>query len=161
MDYPYRGSDRDTLFLSNRRARLPLRFLDLGVRSLTARTRRLCCRRSSDPNSPWQHADISANELYGGDLDKALGAITADATVMPCETDLYFTVEDNRREVACMQKAELRPIPSIWGHRAGNPVLNPEDAAFIVADTALYQKRLARTAPDRKAQSTQKGRQPD
>jgi homoserine O-acetyltransferase len=30
-----------------------------------------------------------------------------------------------------MQKAKLRPIPSIWGHRAGNPVLNPEDAAFI------------------------------
>ena len=79
----------------------------------------------------WQHADISANELYGGDLDKALGAITADATVMPCETDLYFNVEDSRREVARMQKAELRPIPSIWGHRAGNPVLNPEDVALI------------------------------
>jgi hypothetical protein len=30
-----------------------------------------------------------------------------------------------------------------------------------VADTALYQKRLARTAPNRKAQPTQKGRQPD
>jgi hypothetical protein len=30
-----------------------------------------------------------------------------------------------------MQKAELRLIPSIWGHRAGNPVLNPEDVAFI------------------------------
>ena len=27
----------------------------------------------------WQHADISANELCGDDLDKALGAITADA----------------------------------------------------------------------------------
>jgi homoserine acetyltransferase len=52
----------------------------------------------------WQHADISANELYRGDLDKALGAITADATVMPCETDLDFTVEDNRREVSCMRK---------------------------------------------------------
>ena len=85
----------------------------------------------------WQHADISANELYGGDLDKALGAITADATVMPCETDLYFTVQDKRREVASMQKAELRPIPSIWGHRAGNPVLNPEDAAFI--DRAAFE----------------------
>jgi len=85
----------------------------------------------------WQHADISANELYGGDLDKALGAITADATVMPCETDLYFTVEDSRREIARMQKAELRPIPSIWGHRAGNPVLNPEDAAFI--DRAVFE----------------------
>jgi len=79
----------------------------------------------------WQHADISANELYGGDLGKALGAITADAMVMPSETDLYFTVEDNRREVARMPRAELRPIPSIWGHRAGNPVLNPEDAKFI------------------------------
>ena len=61
----------------------------------------------------WQHADISANELYGGDLDRALGAITADAIVMPCETDLYFTVEDSRGEVARMPKAELRPIPSI------------------------------------------------
>jgi hypothetical protein len=30
----------------------------------------------------WQHANISANELCGDDLDKALGAITADATVM-------------------------------------------------------------------------------
>ncbi len=79
----------------------------------------------------WQHADISANERYRGDLKKALGAITADAIVMPCETDLYFTVEDNRREVAQMPCAELRPIPSIWGHRAGNPVLSPPDAKFI------------------------------
>ncbi len=89
----------------------------------------------------WQHADISANELYGGDLGKALAAITADAMVMPCETDLYFTVEDNRREVARMPRAELRPIPSIWGHRAGNPVLNPEDARFI---DAAVKELLAR-----------------
>jgi homoserine O-acetyltransferase len=59
----------------------------------------------------WQHADISANELYGGDLDKALGAITAAATVMPCETDLYFTVQDNRREVARMQKGRIASDP--------------------------------------------------
>ena len=50
----------------------------------------------------WQHGDISANEIYRGDLAKALGAITAEAIVMPSETDLYFTVEDNRREVALM-----------------------------------------------------------
>jgi homoserine O-acetyltransferase/O-succinyltransferase len=89
----------------------------------------------------WQHADISANELYQADLGKALGAITADAMVMPCETDLYFTVEDNRREVARMQRAELRPIPSIWGHRAGNPAANPEDAQFI---DAAVRELLAR-----------------
>jgi homoserine O-acetyltransferase len=79
----------------------------------------------------WQHADISANDLYRNDFTAALGAISAKAMVMPCETDLYFTVEDNRREVARMGQAELRPIPSIWGHRAGNPAFNPQDAKFI------------------------------
>ena len=70
---------------------------------------------------------------------------------MPCETDLYFTVEDNRREVARMQKAELRPIPSIWGHRAGNPLLNPEDAAFIdrwrAEQTVITSGRAQSSAP--------------
>jgi homoserine O-acetyltransferase len=79
----------------------------------------------------WQNADIAANEKYSGDLAKALGAIRAKAIVMPSETDLYFTVEDNRREVAQMPNAELRPIPSIWGHRAGNPTQNPADREFL------------------------------
>jgi homoserine O-acetyltransferase/O-succinyltransferase len=79
----------------------------------------------------WQHADVSANAHYGGDFAKALGAITARALVMPSETDLYFTVEDNRREVALMGNAELAPIPSNWGHRAGNPLGNPVDAKFL------------------------------
>jgi homoserine O-acetyltransferase len=79
----------------------------------------------------WQHADISANELYDGDLEKALGAISATALIMPSVTDLYFTVADNEREVVHMRHAELRPIPSIWGHRAGNPTQNPEDDDFI------------------------------
>jgi homoserine O-acetyltransferase/O-succinyltransferase len=35
-----------------------------------------------------------------------------------------------------MPNAELRPIPSIWGHRAGNPMQtpimqNPEDFRFL------------------------------
>jgi homoserine O-acetyltransferase len=78
----------------------------------------------------WQTADISA----GGDLGAALGAIPARALVMPCETDLYFPVADNAAEVAAMPSAELRPIPSIWGHMAASG-LNPVDAAFI--DAAL------------------------
>ncbi len=79
----------------------------------------------------WEHADASRNALYEGDLSRALGAITARALIMPGATDLYFPVEDNRREVAMMRNATLAPIPSDWGHRAGNPMLNPQDAAFL------------------------------
>ena len=50
---------------------------------------------------------------------------------MPSTTDLYFTVADNEGDVAHMRHAELSPIPSIWGHRAGNPTQNPEDDDFI------------------------------
>jgi homoserine O-acetyltransferase len=64
----------------------------------------------------WQHADISANAQYKGDFAAALRAITARAIVMPGETDLYFRVRDNELEVQQMPRAELRPIPSIWGH---------------------------------------------
>lgn len=79
----------------------------------------------------WQHADISDNDLYAGDFDKALGAIRARAIVMPGATDLYFPPEDNAAEVAAMPNAELLPIPSTWGHFAGGPGLNAADAAFI------------------------------
>lgn len=83
----------------------------------------------------WQHANISANELYGGDFNKALGAITARALIMPGATDLYFQVEDNRREVAQMRNAQLQVIESDWGHRAGMPVQHRPDDAFL--DAAL------------------------
>lgn len=79
----------------------------------------------------WQHADIGANERYQGDFARALRSITARALIMPGDSDLYFTVEDNRREVLQMPRAKLLPIPSIWGHRAGNPLLSAEDAAFL------------------------------
>lgn len=84
----------------------------------------------------WQHADISANERRQGDFAAALGAITARAIVMPGETDLYFRVRDNELEVEQMPKAELRPIPSIWGRVAGFGV-NPPDNKFI--DAALKE----------------------
>jgi homoserine O-acetyltransferase/O-succinyltransferase len=85
----------------------------------------------------WQHADISANELFGGDLTQALGAIGSHALIMPSQTDLYFPVEDNRREVALLPNASLIPIPTIWGHRVNNPWQNPADAAFV--NDALQQ----------------------
>jgi homoserine O-acetyltransferase len=79
----------------------------------------------------WDAADISANALYGGDLAAALRAIRARVLLMPGETDLYFRVADNEAELPFLTRAELRPIPSIWGHRAGNPAIIPADAAFV------------------------------
>jgi homoserine O-acetyltransferase len=38
---------------------------------------------------------------------------------MPGATDLYFPPEDGAIEVGHMQNAELRIIPSNWGHYAG------------------------------------------
>ena len=65
------------------------------------------------------------------DLPQALSAIRARVLLMPGDQDAYFRVEDNRRELAHLRHGEMRPIPSVWGHRAGNPVMNPEDAEFI------------------------------
>lgn len=90
-----------------------------------------------DPNNlltmlwTWQNGDISANEKYHGDFDKALGAIKAKAIVMPGQTDLYFPVADSEYEVSKMPNAVLRPVPSIWGHFAGGPGTNPVDVQFI------------------------------
>lgn len=79
----------------------------------------------------WDAADISANALYDGDLEQALRAIRARVLLLPGETDLYFRVADNQAELPYLAHAELRPIPSIWGHRAGNPTANPGDARFV------------------------------
>lgn len=90
-----------------------------------------------DPNNllamlwTWQNGDISANPMYTGNFEQALNAITAKAIVMPGRTDLYFPPEDSAYEVRHMPNAELRPIDSIWGHFAGGPGINPQDARFI------------------------------
>jgi len=79
----------------------------------------------------WSHGDISANPRYQGDLALALRSIQARTLLMPGDHDLYFQVADNQLELAHLRNAELVPIPSVWGHRAGNPVNQPEDRAFI------------------------------
>ncbi len=79
----------------------------------------------------WQNGDISANERYRGNLAEALAAIEARTLLMPGDHDLYFQVDDNRLEMRHLRQAELRPIPSVWGHRAGNPRDQPDDRAFI------------------------------
>jgi homoserine O-acetyltransferase len=81
----------------------------------------------------WLACDVGNTPLYQGNTGQALAAIQARTLVMPASTDLYFTPEDCATEAALIPGAEVRLIPSIWGHRAGNPAQNPEDAAFIRA----------------------------
>ena len=88
----------------------------------------------------WMQSDISDNATYRGDLNRALGAITAKAVVMPSTTDLYFTAEDGAAETKLMPNAVFQPIKSDWGHRAGNPIFNAADANFIRAAVAELMK---------------------
>jgi homoserine O-acetyltransferase len=48
-------------------------------------------------------------------------------------TDLYFPVADNALEMQHLTQAELRPIPSIWGHVAGSPAPDRGDFSFLRA----------------------------
>jgi homoserine O-acetyltransferase/O-succinyltransferase len=79
----------------------------------------------------WEAADISDNDRFKGDFTAALRAIKAKAIVMPGRTDLYFPPEDSEIEVRSMPNAELRVIPSVWGHRSGAPGGDPADIAFL------------------------------
>lgn len=119
--------------------RAQLHLTALGYRSVNDFLRaeweeRFARRRAADLYAQlrtWDAADISSNPLYEGDLARALAGIKARVLLMPGATDLYFRVADNEAECAHLRNAELRRIPSIWGHRAGNPAQNPEDADFV------------------------------
>jgi len=95
-----------------------------------------------DPNNllallwTWEHADISANRIYKRDFERALSSISARAIVMPGATDLYFHVDDSAYEVEHMPKAQLRPIPSVWGHYAGS---GRDPAATKFINSALHE----------------------
>ncbi len=79
----------------------------------------------------WLRCDVSDNPIYQKNYALAMQSIQAKTLVMPSTTDLYFTPEDCDREAAMIPNAKYLAIPSIWGHRAGNPYQNPEDTKFI------------------------------
>lgn len=88
----------------------------------------------------WQRGDISRCDEFGGDIDRALAAVRARVLLMPGQTDRYFDIRDNEAELGRLVNArsvELHPIPSIHGHRAGNPINNATDRAFINAEISV------------------------
>jgi homoserine O-acetyltransferase/O-succinyltransferase len=91
----------------------------------------------------WQDGDISRCPEFDGDIDRALAAITAHILLMPGQTDRYFDMRDNEAELGRLtnaRSAKFCPIPSIHGHRAGNPINNPADCAFINAEISALLK---------------------
>lgn len=97
----------------------------------------------------WEANDISDDARYGGNLSAALAAIKAHVLLMPGETDLYFRTADSEAEARQLPRVVLRPIPSIWGHRAGSPSQSPEDFAFVrdVVRAFLGDRRPSRPHP--------------
>jgi homoserine O-acetyltransferase len=89
----------------------------------------------------WTQADISANDLYHGDLPLALRSITARVLLMPGATDLYFRVADNEAELEHLRDGTLAVIPSIWGHWAGSPADIPADLQFLKAKVRAFLER--------------------
>jgi homoserine O-acetyltransferase len=73
-----------------------------------------------DPNDlltmawKWQRGDVSRHT--GGDLEAALGRITAKTFVMPIDEDMFFPVRDCRPEKEMIKGGELRVIEDPAGH---------------------------------------------
>lgn len=73
-----------------------------------------------DPNNllcmawKWQRGDVARHT--GGDLDAALGRITAKTVVLPVDEDMFFPVRDCRDEQERIKGSELRVIADPLGH---------------------------------------------
>jgi homoserine O-acetyltransferase len=99
-----------------------------------------------DPNNliaqarTWQRHNVGDTPGFGGDVEKALRSIRVPVLYMPSATDLYFPVTDAEYERAFIQHVTFRPIPSLWGHRAGGG-RSPEDARFLNAEIGRFLER--------------------
>ncbi|KNG85138.1 homoserine acetyltransferase family protein [Aspergillus nomiae NRRL 13137] len=88
----------------------------------------------------WQQGNVSNQEPYNGDFEKAMASIKAKTLVLPGKTDLYFPPEDSEYEVACMKPGigTLRVFPSIWGHWAGGPGDSKDDVEWLDKQLAQF-----------------------
>ena len=98
------------------------------------------------PQVPWLPTSVCVLPQRGTTLDERLEHVFEDVyaseggparvLLMPGATDDYFQVGDNEAELPLLtaaSSAALCPIPSLHGHRAGNPMKIPADKAFLNA----------------------------
>ncbi|TGJ79286.1 hypothetical protein E0Z10_g9478 [Xylaria hypoxylon] len=80
----------------------------------------------------WQRGDLTrlVSGGAGSLIEDALSNIKARVLLMPCRTDQYFRWEVSEKECKLIPKAELKVIPSVWGHLAGSG-LSKEDNQWM------------------------------
>ncbi len=79
----------------------------------------------------WLANDVAQAAGCAGDLAGALGRVRARTTLLAGSHDLYFTPADIAAEAALIPGARYGEIPSVMGHRAGNPRDAPAEQAVI------------------------------
>lgn len=79
----------------------------------------------------WQCGDISDNELYHKDLNRALSSITARTIIISCSDDLYFRPEDNELEVAHIPDGRHDCYASPWGHCVASGRNDPDFHEYL------------------------------
>lgn len=79
----------------------------------------------------WQDADIARNDVYQGNLVRALAAIEARVFVMPISHDLIFPPQDFELTEKHVPFSVTRIPYSKWGHRAGAPGSDARDIAML------------------------------
>jgi homoserine O-acetyltransferase/O-succinyltransferase len=62
----------------------------------------------------WQRGDVARHT--GGDLDAALGRITAKTFVIPIDEDMFFPIRDCKAEQEHVKGSELRVVNDVLGH---------------------------------------------
>ena len=90
---------------------------------------KLATWRSADPSL--FAGPVSQDGDHVDALADALGRIKARTVVMPCDHDLYFTLEDNAFECGLIPGAMLKPIHSNLGHCAGAPGRFHSESVFV------------------------------
>lgn len=82
--------------------------------------------------STWQGA-IEGSADADGRLDALLADITARTILMPCDQDMYFTMDESALESRRIKGSELRVLRSPYGHCAGAPGRFAEETRQISA----------------------------
>ena len=102
----------------------PHEYLDLGgfelASGLVLPEAQLAYFLPTDPNNlltqaaKWRAAGVSASA--GGDMDAALGRITAATTLVAFTGDLFFPPEDIKADAERIPGAKFRETGTVWGH---------------------------------------------